>query len=811
MPFTQDEEQIPVAIPEFTQEKTGGELIGPKNVVSTASAAKIIYDKMREAHYRRARTYVRIQGVIDGNPPYSSREIKRGGIQAASNVNWRDAEAIFESVANAYWGLFNDVQYIAEFFTDFADPAQNAEIGKILSEEFDRTIRLWDRFNDLMTQHQADLIKFGSSVIFWPHPNSWQFDVVDVWKFLVPEKTKNEVSQITIAAIEHTISAYELWDIVNQEDTDPWKKESLKELLLYLSKSGYSKEDSATNQFQELQRRVRNGDALIEDLYNSDVPLVSLFIKELDGKISRGIIHPTFGDMSDWLYFSDREFENMQAVAYLFTFTPGEKQAHGNKGIGHRIFNTIEGITQIDNSLMDSIRRSSTVLIKGRATRGRDAKQIRFVHGGFVDIGESDFVQNLMGANLASSIDGVRYFRSKLEANNNISGAFMSNQDQKPRTLGELNFQVTKEARVQKIRIAHYYNQLDRLFTEIGRKMLLSKPTSPGHEYVQMWKDRCIARGVPEEFFNLTAENEGFNGLPEYLEIKATRASGSGSQFADQVEVQKIMQILPTLGERGRQSVLEDFVSAHRGYRFVARYLPLEDSTQQPTSEDTLASIENNQLEKGEMVVVSPDNVHPAHALRHMQRMVQISQAYNEAEDAARQAGSNTPSTDAGEYGSYSLEETDVAMQTIGPHFTRHLLYIQQDPLREALAKQLLAQWRVIANFADKIANNAQEHRRKQVADLKKQQEALDSMDAEERIKMRQVEIDAGIKIAKLKADMQRAAQRDSFEFLLERQKITFDNEIKKAKALGELSIEAKKAQQSESEEVTGKKGSELF
>lgn len=797
-------------------EKDGEELTAPKRAVPNAATAKTIYERMRQAHSKRAYTFARIEGMIDGNPPYKKQSLARSGLQTNSNVNWRDGESIYESVALAYWSLFNDVQFIAEFSTTIGDPNENPMTAQIVAEEFDRVLRDWPEFNELLTEHQADLIKFGVSWFFWPDERTWLFEVGDVWRVLIPEKTRNRSRAVSVCAVEQTMTAQELWDIYeNASENSKWNKQVLEEVLLRTANFATEKNKEGQT-FIDLQRQIRNGDTAIDALYNDDIGLVSILIKEWDGKISRGIFHPevqtTSNESDGWLFYSDRQYESIDDALMLFTFTPGQKFIHGNKGIGHKIFNTIEGVTRLDNSLMDAAQRSTTVLVRTRTGRNKDLKQIQFTHGGFVDIGDSEFQENLMGANLNSNVETSRYFQSKLERNNAISGSSMSTPDGKPRTLGEVRVQTTREARVQKNRISHYYLSLDTFVRAVVRKMLKllrdGNETIPGYAEAKLWKERCLKRGVPKEFFELNSNALGQNGLPEHMDVRATRASGSGSQVADQIETETMMQILPTTGERGRKNILRDFVAAHRGFRYIDRYLPPEDQTEQPVGDDTWASMENNQLEKGEMVVVSPDNNHAVHAPRHLNRMDQIARAFNEAEMAAKQQGSEDPSIDAANFGQYSLEEVDIAFQTLGPHFVRHLLYLQQDPTRRQLAESLNARWAILANFGDKIANNAQEHREKQIRDLRKQQEQMAQLDSEERIKMRQVELDARVKLAKLQTDAVLAGKREQFKYLLQREKVSFEKDLAARKAAVEMSRQASKTDR---EEVQGRDNEGLY
>lgn len=793
-----------------TVTKDGDTIKAPDLVVPNATSARVIYERMRNSHSKRALVFARIKGMIDGNPPYSKKGMTRQGLQTNSNVNWRDGESIFESVALTYWSLFNDVRYIAEFSTDLGDPNQNPQTGLTVSEVFDETVRSWPEFYDVMAQHQSDLIQFGSSFLVWTHKKDWRYDVADIWRVLTPEKTRNNTEKISICAIEHVMTAQELWEIYENSKSDKWDHDAVGAILLHNAKFKEKDKAYSSSAVLNLQTRIRNNDLNMDEIYQDDIVMISMYVREFNGKISRGIFSPngTTGDPDDWAFFDKDQYEQMgQALAH-FSFTPGEKYLHGSKGTGHRIYNTIEGTTQIDNSLMDQARRSATVLIRTRQGKSKSLAQHTFSHGGFTDIGESEYIQNLMGSNSGAGVEIAQYFRAKLERNNNMSGAFMGGPDSKVRGPADVREQVTREAKVQKNRISHYYQQLDSVFREMVRKMLLSKSGDPGYEYVEMWKKKCIARGVPEEFFKLTKENAGPNGLPEHMKVSATRASGSGSQYADQVEMQSVMSILPTLGERGRTAALQDFVAANRGHRYVARYLPPEDQTQEPTSEDTIASIENNQLEKGEMVVVSPDNNHAIHAERHIQRLQQIAQLFNESESAAREAGSDTPSVDANQFGQYGLNEVDIAFQTLGPHFVRHLLYLQQDPTRASEAQSLGRRWAILANFGDKIANNAQEHRAKVVREQQKALEQMEQLDMEERVKMKEVEMNARVKLFKARGEMANASNRTQLEFLIGQQKVSFENELKKASTISKIANDAAKTL---SEELTGKRDSEVF
>ena len=759
-----------------------GKLDEPDNVIPSESAARTVYDRLKHNHIKRCYTHERIQGMIDGNPPYNPKSLARAGLSDMCNVNWKDGDSIYRSVALAYWSLFNDVETMIDFKLNLAqDEGLNSEWGKILSQEWDRTIRSWPNFSKHMSFHQGELLKFGLNAIIWPDERDWRFKPVNSKKFLVPDQTANDIDELSTIAIEHHYTAQFLWGIYeNAPDNGHWDKESLGEILFQLSTISDEEFANSGAGCAEIQRRIRNGDTFYDALYNDDITLVSIFQKEYEGGITHMMIHREIST-SEKIYEYDRQYKSFREAVMYFSFQPGEETIHGNKGIGHSIFSSVEAITQLDCSVLDQARRAGSLLLKSGPSRGRDERAIKFVHGGIIDIGEADIQQNTMGNNVAQTVEVSRYFKQKIFANNSIAGQDPSSADRNIQSVRQVQIQATKEAKVQKNMIAHYYEQLDHLFREIVRKMLRAKKSYPGFEYVGVWIDRCIARGVPKEIFDIGKAKLSPDGLPTYLEVFATRSAGSGSQIADQLEMQQIMQILPTLGERGRKAALKDYISSFRGHRYVSRYFPPEDQQQQPTGDDTIASIENNQFSEGKQVVVSPDNNHIIHMTNHMRMMKEIVQAYQQ--DPQGQVDEKTT----------LLQKTDEILRVAGPHFVKHLFFAGQDPTRLAEIQQLNAEWAVIANFGDMIAVNANRQREADLAKLQRQQEALAQQEAQgtpEHIKARgQIEIAA----RKLEAQIERDRTRDRFKFALQAEQLRNKEALDVQRTAKELAIQATK------------------
>lgn len=765
--------------------KVKGKLVAPENTIVSPQAAKKVYDRLKETHRKRCWNAERIQGMINGNPPYNPIAMAQAGHADMSNVNWKDGEAIYGSVALAYWSLFNDVENIAEFHVEFGeDEALRAEYGKILAEEWNKTIRSWPDFEKHMTFHQGELIKYGFSAIVWTDEKSWQFKPINYQRFLVPDQTENNINSLNTVLIEQKYPAQFLWEIYESAKENPggaWDAEALGHILWQLADIPDEDRKKTITSCEELQKRIRNGDTYYSALYNDDITLVSVFSMEYDdGKITHHIIHPDILT-EEFPYFVDRQYESIREALVYFTYRPGEETIHGNKGLGHSIFSSVEALTQLDCSVFDQTKRSGSLILKGGPTRGRDERQIRFVHGGVLDIGEAEIEQNLLGNNVANSVEAARYFKQKVLSNNNVQGLDPSFMDRNIQTVRQAQNVATKESKIQKNQISHYYGTLDHFIREIVRKMLRSSSGDTGYEYVAIWKERCIARGVPEELFEIGKAKLKPNGLPDYLDVTASRSAGSGSQIADQLEMERMMSILPIAGERGKVRILKDYIAAYRGYEFVKRYFPDEDQMRQPTGDDTIASMENNFLAEGKQVVVSPDNNHAVHAPAHVRMMSEWMQLYEQDNQAQFDRTTNI------------LQKVDDVFSVAGPHLVKHLFFLEKDPTRKALFQQLRGEWAVLANFGDMIAHNAQRQREAQAREQQEIAQAQAEEEAQNTPKHIKARGEIRLKEQKMIADVQRDARRDSFKFALEREKILNDAENKRLKTAGELAVKAQK------------------
>jgi hypothetical protein len=133
-------------------------------------------------------------------------------------------------------------------------------------------------------------------------------------------------------------------------------------------------------------------------------------------------------------------------------------------------------------------------------------------------------------------------------------------------------------------------------------------------------------------------------------------------------------------------------------------------------------------------------------------------------------------------------------MGVTGPHFVKHLFFASQDPTIRADVQQLNAQWAVVANFGDQIAMNANRQREAELAELQRQQQAIQEQadqNTPEHIKARG---DIELKQRKLEAQIQRDRVRDRNKFALAAEQLRSSSQLARAKAANEIAIKERTA-----------------
>lgn len=747
----------------------GGGIEAPKSIVTTVAGAKAIYFKFRSEHVKRIDLYSKIEGLIAGNPPYNPVELQKFGLLHIANFNTLDARGLYKKLGVAYWNLLNQTEMIARFSLRYPGEKGKApeliQYADVLSRNWDKVVRSWPSFNTLMNMHCAQLVKLGISPVYWPDERDWRWRVIDLAKFFVQDQAQSDIEQLTAVCVESFFTVQELFETYEAvkdvpKGNSPWDKDELAKLLLHLANT-HAKTNYEFVDFMDLQRRLQNGDVLYDAIFSDSIRIVSLLYKEYSGKISHFMFHRTY-DNGDFLYRYDDQYRCMQEALVIFTASPGEFTIHSNRGLGHELFSLAQAMNQIDCSIVDTVRWSSTPMVKGLSTGTRDFEAIRFVPGVPTNIGTAEFVQNNMGANIDQMIGGSQYLLQKLQSNiaNSGNDPSMPDSDKGSIAPSQARAQAYKEFGVLKNNIAHFYTQEDVVIVNMVAKMLASKKGDPGYEYAQEWKQLCKDEGVEDEIF--ATGKLGRNGLPRHMEVKASRVAGDGSTLARIMGLQELQFLTPTFGPKQAREYQREYIIATMGVDYLPAFLPDSAQADEVGGGASLAGVENAVMQLGQNAVFSEDNEHQAHMSTHLALGTNTIQALQQQQSDPVAA--------------------DKIFTVLVPHLAEHFASISRSPFSQSFKSQVEKPFKQIAEYARLNRKNAEAMLQAQIKKKQEEQEATQQVMSDEERKNMQAKGNESRATFKVQSQVQRAKEASDTRAGIMREKVQKDADNQRLK-----------------------------
>lgn len=723
-----------------------GKLKAPEAIVTNVNTARALFHKFRVEHLQRISLYAMIEGLIAGNPPYNPAELEKFGLSHITNVNDLRGRSYYDRHALAYWNLINETEFIAKFCVAFPNTKQQdpqiLRINDTLSKHFTDVVKAWPSFVTHMCTMAAQLVKFGISPIVWHDERDWRWRTIELNKFYISDQCLTDMDQLTTVCVESFFPAQYLYDIYTQyekKSKSPWNLDELKKVLLWFANS-FAKTKADVVDWMELQRRMQNQDTAWNMIFSDNIRLVSLLNKEYNGKISHYMFERNYSHQ-DFLFKVQNQYDRMEDALVLFTASPGEFTVHSNRGIGHKIFAPCQALMQLDGSIFDMARLSSTPLIKSPGTGPQDFNAIRFYPGVPTNIGTAEIQENKLGANINQLVGASQYFTQKQQFVLANSGDDPSTPDADKGSLApqQARAQAYKEFAVLKNNIAHFYTQYDYVIRGMVIKMLRSKVGYPGYEFVEEWKARCLEDGVPKEVFQFNAKRN-FLGLPrQFRSVTASRVCGDGSQVARITGLQEMLPLVSSFGPKELKEYKRQFVMAALGMEAVSTFIPEAQEADEQAGGASLAGVENNQMQMGQSVVFSMENMQRAHFVTHMALATHTIQAIQQSQLDPIQAAK--------------------VFSVLVPHLAEHYQALANMFGEQEFAKQMKAGMDQVHQYAVFNQRKAGQMYQAQIKQQQEDQQATEQAMNEEQRKTRAAQVDEGLKTTKVMSQVERAKE----------------------------------------------------
>jgi hypothetical protein len=676
----------------------------PKSRIKDSNAAYQLFESIKDADRTAAKYRCQIQGLVDGNPPYRAEELKKQGQLWRCNVNFREAESIIDTNADSIWELDMEVPQLINVKCEINDPQRpGINYGEIIEQEYTRTVKAWpDYFFNRMLCTKEMLVT-GIGPMFWPDQYDWRPRATKRASLLIAPDSKSAIGELELVGFRHTFQAHELYDKIKDPESakiaaeSGWNTDLIREVIIKSAKNTSPKEGGLqTTVFEAIQQQLKNNDLAASSNDCQPIRVIQFLVKEYNGKVSRHMIYED-EELPGYLYTGQDEYEGMEQALCLFIWNIGDGFYKSIKGLGHRIFPHVELSNRFINTIVDGASMSSSFILE---PTGSGQQAINLMRLGPITVLPSGFkaIQHTFAPNLTQLI-GVRNMQHQILNNN--TGVYkkqLEGPDQPDRTATEVQTEERKSAKLEKNQINIHYLHLDAMHNQIFRRLCNEKypKEAGGYKAAKDFQRRCKKRGVPAEAFN-----------PDNITVSAMRAIGYGSATMHDIVTKEVLGMAPALDEIGRRNAVRDRLAALVGYTMVDRYAPEVGRDQIPTSEHSLAMLENNDIMGGQQVVVGVDQPHAIHWLVHLPMLMSIAKPFMDQPQ------------------SVNLQQAVPAMGIGIQHLAQHMQAMAQDPSRKGQVDMMQKQLDQLAKVFQQMQKMAQQQAKQMQAQQQAQQQQV--------------------------------------------------------------------------------------
>lgn len=670
-----------------------------------ASASSVIDRVRRLVDSDGDRSYRRklVKGLVDGNPPYSQTDLENAGRAYQCNVNWRVAEAYLNQTRSAFYDIVSESPTLATVKCTHGTADQQAQYSGILTEEFERLLRLDDTADYHLQISQYEMVLYGIGPLVYPDAYDWHHESALCKDLVVSDMSRSDPTQWDECAVLKDYLPHELYEFIRNEKVAKdlgWEVEAVKQAIINAHPK--SETEGPYRTWEWHQQKIKNN-AYSYDAESKVIPCAHYLFREFPlegervGKITHTIVPiSTAGESSKkgdtaFLLQRKRAWDSwLNFVHPMYCDNDGGGYHHSVTGLGVKMYSAMAYQNRLLCNIADKAFAPKIIFKPMTAADSEEWNVIQW--GDYARIPANfEAVQMPVNSYLEDVLAVNREFTGLISSNLSQYKSAVSKESGNPITATEMQFRASEQARLGKTQLNHYYNQLDRFYAEKYRRVVACPSGMRGGKEAAEFRKRCKDRGVSDE---------AMKGAT----AKATRIIGQGSQYMRQQALQSLLASVALWpSERGRENLIRDFIGAYAGQTMVERYMPAEGMESQ-TEDHVTAMLQVAASKAGVTPVVTPE---------------QNSAVYIPIFIAA--AGNAIQSTQQGG----NPMEVIQFIKTLAPAVAQHLAKLAADPTRKTMAKGMEDQWQAVMEAAGKLDQQVQQMVQQQVQQHQEAQQAM--------------------------------------------------------------------------------------
>lgn len=665
--MTQDDVQPPVdsATQVYPLQTISDDGNVPEHRLTNAWKAQQIYFTIRDANRLRNQQGAIIQGMFDGNPPYSQNRLRQNGQGWRANFNDMEGKSRKDAAKTPYYDLFSTSPMYADIITSRRGSVHSAtSASRIISEEFDHMCHEWRGFLDNMWQMLDDFVGFGRGFVLFDPFESPYFKRIQWSRVMFPDGTSTDPDEWQLFVITHNFNPTTLNGKIRNAEAARSAGWNATQVSKAIARATPVQPQNQQDLIM-VQNAIRDQDIYITTRA-STVQAASVFTREFNGKWSWMIVQADAGNSKDqalgekdWLFCKYDVADSIDELMATFMFDVENGSMNGLGGLGRDVFDSVKTANRITCELANNTFLRSTILLQAQTANSALKIGLIQVGGGLTVIPQNVNVQQstILG-DLEGGMAFSQYMANKLDQNTGVYRPSFEKPRGNPESATAASIRYQQSTVLTNSAVDRFFSQLDRLFSEQVRRATKRHPevSDPGIKAARAFRQRCLDRGVDAV------------QLDNIFSVRATRSIGNGSPAMRQQLTAELSAIVPQLGQRGQQAWREDFIAARGGQAKVERYMPPEDIADLPSEQDRAALTENDSVKGGSQVIIIENDDHIVHLRRHFE-------AAFGALQAVRQGG--------------PPDEAAAFIGGIMPHIQEHIALVPFPGLQKHATQQL--------------------------------------------------------------------------------------------------------------------------
>lgn len=675
----------------------------PKSRLTSAAQARSIYAKLVQADSGRSLKRARVRGLVDGNPPYKQAQLVAEGRANQCNVNWRMAEAMFNSAVGAFYDVFSEPPTYATVKLKLPDDDQADYKSRCVTEHFDWLLRSRGCLDFHMQVSQNEMVLFGRGPLVFQDEFDWKPVSILDGALRVPDRTRSDTSLWELVTIEADYQPHELYDRISDASTAVKRGWSVQAVQRAIMDAFQTKNASETRNWEYYQQQLKQ-DAFGHSYQANTIKIVHFFYKEFNGKVSHKIIladdqasspSTVTGEKQQepFLFEKENRYESFNECAHPMYYDHGGGGFHHSvTGMGVKMYSALEFQNRLISNAGDKAF-APKVMLQSDSESSDDGMILQQ----YTDYAVLKPGYSVQQTPIAGLMDDVLMFNREITqlVASNLS-QYRQNLTEKtgnPITAREVDFKAGEQARLGKTQLNRNYVQMDGVYAEMYRRAA-AKPVdgAPGSEQIKEFQKRCKDSGVTGE------------ELRKVESVRATRIVGQGSEFTRQQALGTLFTaVLPMLPEDGRDNLIEDVIASQAGQAAVKRYYPQRPGTEKPSDQHAIAWGQVADMKVG-VPAVATSTQNP---VIFAQIFIQAgAQAVASLEQGAQP------------------EEVATFLELVGQAAAQHLERLKADPSRKAVYDALNKQFIQLAKIHDQLLKKLQADAEQQSQQIQERQQA---------------------------------------------------------------------------------------